>query len=105
MGYRCMHGVPLLKWNPAIEKNARAWAEATGGNMKHSSGDSRKGISGHSYLGENLAWGAIGKNAVDLWYNEIKLTPGGKGKISGFTKGTGHSPRLYGRELQSLVVP
>merc|ERR1719316_1873263 len=100
--YRCMHGLPLLKWSKEIEKNARAWAQATGGKMKHSSSQSRKGVAGHSYLGENLAYGAIDKKGVDLWYDEIKLTPGGKGTISGFTKGTGHYTQVVWKRTTEL---
>merc|ERR1719460_1295591 len=55
-----------------------------------------------SYLGENLAWGATGKKGVDLWYDEIKLTPGGKGEISGFTKGTGHYTQVVWKRTTEL---
>lgn len=70
--------------------------------MKHSSSQSRKGVAGHSYLGENLAYGAIDKKGVDLWYDEIKLTPGGKGTISGFTKGTGHYTQVVWKRTTEL---
>merc|ERR1719428_2823452 len=34
--YRCMHGVPCMTWNEEIAKNAQKWADASGGQMKHS---------------------------------------------------------------------
>jgi cathepsin B len=98
--YRCMHGVPLLKWSPAIASNAAAWARATGGQMKHSSSSSRKGVGGHSYLGENLASGATGTRGVDMWYDEIKLTSGGK--VSSFSSGTGHYTQVVWKETTDL---
>jgi hypothetical protein len=100
--YRCMHGVPLLKWNFEIEKNAKAWAQQTRGAMKHSPGSSRKGKGGFSYLGENLASGATGANAVDMWYNEIKLTPGQRGEVSSFSGGTGHYTQVVWKETTDL---
>merc|ERR1719265_2652280 len=56
--------------------------------MRHSSSGSRRGVAGFNYLGENLAMGAIDTKGVDLWYDEIKLTNGGR--VSGFSSGTGH---------------
>jgi len=66
--YRCMHGVPLMKWDFAIAAQAQAWADK--GQFAHSQSDS----------GENLAWGSpqrSGLNAVQAWYNEIQYTRGG----------------------------
>merc|ERR1719359_572469 len=57
--------------------------------MKHSSSGSRRNIGGHSYLGENLAFGITDAGAVDAWYSEIKDTPGGKGLAKSFNDGGG----------------
>merc|ERR1719272_989640 len=51
--------------------------------MKHSSRQSRANIGGVPFLGENLALGATGTRGVDMWYDEIKLTSGGR--VSGFS--------------------
>jgi uncharacterized protein YkwD len=98
--YRCMHGVPALKWNEALARNAKSWAQQTGGQMKHSSFQSRKGIGGFSYLGENLALGATGTRGVDMWYDEIKLTSGGK--VSSFSSGTGHYTQVVWKATTDL---
>jgi len=98
--YRCMHGVQSLKWNDAIARNAASWAKATGGRMKHSSSQSRKGIGGFSYLGENLASGATGTRGVDMWYDEIKLTPGGR--VTSFGSGTGHYTQVVWKQTSDL---
>merc|ERR1719160_1816962 len=88
--YRCMHGVPCMTWNEEIAKNAQKWADATGGQMKHSDKTSRQDVGGFSYLGENLAFGdgVAGAKAVEMWYSEIKDTDGGR--VTGFDHKTGH---------------
>merc|ERR1719265_1961810 len=70
--------------------------------MRHSSAQSRQGIGGFSYLGENLAMGstATGTRGVDMWYDEIKLTPGGS--VSSFSSGTGHYTQVVWRETTDL---
>merc|ERR1719428_647361 len=88
--YRCMHGVPCMTWNEEIAKNAQKWADASGGQMKHSDKASRSDVGGFAYLGENLAFGdgVAGAKAVEMWYSEIKDTDGGK--VTGFDHKTGH---------------
>merc|ERR1740127_347107 len=56
--------------------------------MQHSSSESRSGVAGFNYLGENLAWGVTNAKAVELWYDEIKYTVGGL--VSSFGSNTGH---------------
>merc|ERR1719265_125557 len=98
--YRCMHGVPLFKWNPAIAAKAKQWAQQTGGAMRHSPGSFRKGVGGFSYLGENLASGATGANGVKMWYDEIKYTNGGR--INSFTMKTGHYTQVVCKATTDL---
>lgn len=98
--YRCMHGVQPLKWNEAIARNAASWARQTGGQMRHSSSQSRKGIGGFRYLGENLASGATGTRGVDMWYDEIKLTSGGR--VNSFSSGTGHYTQVVWKGTSAL---
>jgi len=102
--YRCMHGVPPLKWSDTIAANALAYAKSVGGQMKHSSSSSRRGIGGFSYLGENLAKGSydLNEKAVDMWYNEINLTPGKKGLVSAFSSGTGHYTQVVWKATTAL---
>jgi hypothetical protein len=97
-----MHAVPYLKWNFEIEKKAKQWAQQSGGRMKHSSSSFRKNVGGFSYVGENLASGATGKNGVDMWYNEINLTPGKQGLVSSFSGGTGHYTQVVWKETTDL---
>jgi len=80
--YRCMHGVPPLKWSNSVQRGAEQDVKANG--FHHTS---REGV------GENLAWrssGLDGEASVDDWYNEIDHTPGKKGAVSQFGGHTGH---------------
>jgi len=88
--YRCMHGLENLRWDDAIAANAQQYATSTGGQMQHSSIQSRSGVAGFNYLGENLAWGVTNAKAVEMWYDEIKDTDGGRGLVSSFNYKTGH---------------
>eukprot|EP00927_Polykrikos_kofoidii_P082958 TRINITY_DN8386_c0_g1_i1.p1 TRINITY_DN8386_c0_g1~~TRINITY_DN8386_c0_g1_i1.p1 ORF type:complete len:1843 (-),score=334.00 TRINITY_DN8386_c0_g1_i1:58-5586(-) len=81
--YRCMHGVPKLKWNPSIAENAARWARTTRENMEHSATSSRSNIGGFEYVGENIVWGRnmVGSPGVDQWYSEILTTTNQEGTI------------------------
>merc|ERR1719272_2413698 len=68
--------------------------------MKHSSRQSRANIGGVPFLGENLALGATGTRGVDMWYNEIKLTSGGR--VSAFSSGIGHYTQVVWKETTKL---
>merc|ERR1719172_539097 len=101
--YRCMHGVPLFKWNDAIAKNAAAWAVKAGGQMVHSPQSFRSHVGGFSYVGENLAWGTGVTSTpagVDMWYNEIKQTHGGI--VPNFMPGTGHYTQVVWKSSTNL---
>jgi len=98
--YRCMHGVPPMKWNKDIAKNAQKWADKSGGKMKHSDKAFRQGVSGFSYLGENLAMGIKGEGAVKAWYSEIKDTDGGK--VAKFNSKTGHYTQVVWKGSTAL---
>jgi len=66
--YRCMAGVPALKWDNTLQKQAQSWADT--GNMGHST--SRGAFSKY---GENMQFNcpkATPKSATDWWYAEIK---------------------------------
>merc|ERR1712025_794493 len=95
-----------MTWNDEIATNAQSWAEQTGGQMKHSSSSSRKGKAGFNYMGENLAWGhgVIGTKGVKMWYDEINLTPGKRGAVSGFSSGTGHYTQASGTRALHLAA-
>lgn len=100
--YRCMHDVPAMVWSDAIAANAQSWATETGGDMRHSSSNSREGIDGHWMLGENLAKGITDAGAVDMFYDEIKSTPGGNGKVTAFSGSTGHYTQVVWKDSTSL---
>jgi uncharacterized protein YkwD len=97
-----MHGIVPLKWNEAIARNAAQWARATGGQMKHSSSSSRQNKAGFGFLGENLAkgHGATGPKGVDMWYDEIKYTSGGR--QNSFSMKTGHYTQVVWKETTDL---
>jgi len=99
--YRCMHGVPLLTWNAEIAREAAAWTRKTHGQMRHGGQDGYSG--GH--LGQNLAWwsprrSGDEKQGVDMWYNEIKHTNGGR--VNTFGMGTGHYTQVVWRGTREV---
>mgnify|MGYP000014355056 FL=1 len=98
--YRCMHGVPLMTWDPVIAANAQAWADMSMGVMKHSPHTSRSNIGGFWALGENLALGVTDAVAVDLWYSEISNTNGGM--VSDFSPSTGHYSQVIWKDSITL---
>jgi len=104
--YRCMHGVPLLKWNEVMATKAQAWADETGGEMKHSSSEFRSDVAGFSYLGENLAWASpnppSAAQSVKMWYDEIKDTDGGSGLVKDFNYKTGHYTQVVWKDSTDL---
>mmetsp|Transcript_14615 Transcript_14615/g.28773 ORF Transcript_14615/g.28773 Transcript_14615/m.28773 type:complete len:385 (-) Transcript_14615:423-1577(-) len=100
--YRCLHGVPPLSWNPALAANAQRWAQQTGGVMRHSSPDFRANVAGFRQVGENLAKGATGPQAVKMWYDEIAGSPGGQGCITNFAMATGHYTQLVWKSTSQL---
>lgn len=67
--YRCMHGVPALKWSNAVAADAQSWADK--GVFKHSNCYSLKPPAGPA--GENLAMGHGSiEGASSGWYSEVK---------------------------------
>lgn len=101
--YRCMHGVPLLQWDDTIAAHAQNWANQCRGNMQHSSQQQRRNIAGFRSLGENLAWASPsidGKQAAQMWYDEIKST--NNGRVSSFGMGTGHYTQVVWRGTTSF---
>merc|ERR1712187_74340 len=95
-----MHGVSALTWDATIAANAQQHATSTGGQMVHSSYQSRQGVAGFGNVGENLASGVVDAQAVDMWYNEIEYTDGGR--VSAFSMDTGHYTQVVWRETTSL---
>jgi len=104
--YRCMHGLPHLKWNAKIAGNAQRWAVQTRGEMVHSSIAYRTRKAGFQNLGENLYKGfpessVTGRAAVQAWYSEIKFSHGGR--VDGFGNGqTGHYTQVVWRSTTSF---
>eukprot|EP00927_Polykrikos_kofoidii_P067876 TRINITY_DN6330_c0_g1_i1.p1 TRINITY_DN6330_c0_g1~~TRINITY_DN6330_c0_g1_i1.p1 ORF type:complete len:972 (-),score=117.96 TRINITY_DN6330_c0_g1_i1:26-2941(-) len=79
--YRCMHGVPPVKYSPEIARRAERWAAklADGSTTAPSSTSFRSHIAGFAKLGENIAWNTnSAKEAVDAWYSEIQYTDDGR---------------------------
>merc|ERR1719262_218178 len=102
---------PPTPWDTRVEAKAREWAQR--GKFDHSPNSFRT-ING-VYHGENLAMGWSGfdmKSATKMWYDEINLTPGKRGRVDGFSMQTGHytqvvwksSLRLGCGESGGLVV-
>jgi uncharacterized protein YkwD len=83
--FRCMHGVPPVKWSSAVAKSAQEWANK--GKYEHSKSYAVPSPAGPA--GENLALGhETIAQANWAWYNEVKdcvkfpgcKGPKGKGK-------------------------
>lgn len=70
---RCMHGVPLLKWNAALAQNSAKWVTETGAEQRHSPDSLRSNVGEFSIVGENIALGATNARGVMGWYGEIGL--------------------------------
>ena len=98
--FRCMHGVPMLKWNNNLAKHSMDWGIEAKAQMKHSTGQARDGktlkkqypkdkvIKKFSYAGENLCWGSPRPQGpakcTKAWYDEIQFAPGnGRGPMVG----------------------
>ena len=105
--FRCMHGVPMLKWNNNLAKHSMDWGIEAKAQMKHSTQDARSGktlkkeykkdkvIKKFSYAGENLCWGSPRPQGpakcTKAWYDEIKYAPGnGPGPMTGQKTMTGN---------------
>jgi len=89
-----MHGVPLMTWDTKIASLAQSWANR--GKMAHGGMDGYPG----GRLGQNLAMGASSVTSVKMWYDEIKLTSGGR--VQAFSSGTGHYTQVVWKTSTKL---
>lgn len=97
--YRCMHGVPLMKWDASIAANAQKWAARLGGNFGGHSGGSCPGCP-FNHVGENIAWGSLPAESVSRWYDEIGMTNGGW--VKAFGRETGHYTQVVWKGSTTL---
>lgn len=83
--YRCMHDVPLFKWDDAVAASAQAKVDIG----EWVVGDA---MVGNEQCSENLAWGLplAGERATEMWYDQIKTTPNGAGLIPEYTRSCGY---------------
>lgn len=84
--YRAKHGAKPLTWDASLAANARNCAASN--SKANALSHDAAGCPGS--WGQNLAMGAVGASAVDMWYGEIKNTPGGRGGATTFSGNTGH---------------
>ena len=85
--YRAYHDAPPLTWSNSLARNAdscqsRNYYRNGQWHLEHCGDD------GQNIAGTNK-W-ADYSTSVKMWYDEIALTPGGDGKVSSFSSGTGH---------------
>jgi uncharacterized protein YkwD len=101
--FRALHKVPLLQHDPELSKRAQRYADQLlreRSEVKHSDcmWDGKR-------VGENLAWISGGKldakDAVELWYNEIKDYNFDKGE---FSMSTGHFTQVVWKGSQFLGI-
>eukprot|EP00927_Polykrikos_kofoidii_P045068 TRINITY_DN3892_c0_g1_i1.p1 TRINITY_DN3892_c0_g1~~TRINITY_DN3892_c0_g1_i1.p1 ORF type:complete len:653 (+),score=70.33 TRINITY_DN3892_c0_g1_i1:150-2108(+) len=97
--YRCMHGVPELRWSPTIENMARAWAQHArnlpGGLLLPRRTD------GFGLFGEHTAYGDFAdvSRAVDNWYAEFSQS---NSSVFSYTPSAARSAHLVRRETTSV---
>jgi len=76
--YRCLHGMPLLKWSDELQASAEAFA-------KERAENSCIAVHSATEYGENILWShaapRAGPETVDVWYNE-NPNPNSGGGIS-----------------------
>ncbi|XP_078358777.1 uncharacterized protein LOC144643408 isoform X1 [Oculina patagonica] len=97
---RILHGVPSLKWSPALSKDAQAWAEKLSRNseLRHASKEERK------FKGENICRMSNHydvSDAVKIWYSEINSY---KYNSPGFSIDTGHFTQIVWRDTTEVGV-
>lgn len=86
--FRCMHGVPWLRWNSDIEAHAKNWVAS--GRGQRSPYAQLQHVAGFGLLGENIqprvtdAGGSrSAAGAVQLWYHQIMSTD--KGRVDDYS--------------------
>lgn len=97
---RALHGVPSLKWSPALSKEAQAWAEKLSRNdeLRHADKEERK------FKGENICRMSNHydvTDAVRIWYSEINSY---KYDSPGFSFDTGHFTQIVWRDTTEIGV-
>lgn len=97
---RDLHGVPSLKWSPALSKEAQAWAEKLSRNdeLRHADKEERK------FKGENICRMSNHydvTDAVRIWYSEINSY---KYDSPGFSFDTGHFTQIVWRDTTEIGV-
>jgi len=100
--YRCMHGVPPLKWNRAIARKAQSWTQHTKGVMVHGGMDGfPRGRLGQNLVGLMPRFGYNEVRGVKMWYDEIKHS--NHGRVANFGSGqTGHYTQVVWRHTREV---
>ena len=97
---RALHGVPSLKWSPALSKEAQTWAQklSRNGELRHAHKEERK------FKGENICRMSNHydvTDAVRIWYSEINSY---KYDSPGFSFDTGHFTQIVWRDTTEIGV-
>lgn len=88
---RCMHDAPPMTWSRKLATQAQNWANS--GSHAHSPDAFTK-------YGENMCWGFTVKKCVALWYDEIKVTNGGR--LTSANYGASHYSQLVWRQTTEV---
>jgi len=103
--YRSIHHSPAMVLNSATNNTAQAWANqlASTGTFAHSSSSQRNGAGENLYVyyttASAIAPDTLAKNAVDSWYNEVKLY---NYAAPGFSSATGHFTQVVWKSSTQL---
>ncbi|XP_057688670.1 Golgi-associated plant pathogenesis-related protein 1-like [Corythoichthys intestinalis] len=97
--YRTLHNAPPMTLNSELNAEAQRWAEhlLVLGTLKHSDSSDGENI----YYKWSLAIKLTGKEAVDLWYSEVKEYNWTR---PGYQTNTGHFTQVVWKESTQLGV-
>jgi hypothetical protein len=105
--YRCMHGALPLGWDESLEAHAKQWIVT--GRGQRSPPFLLASVAGFDHIGENIASGVTDKQgsksargAVQTWYDEIKNTEGGRGRIERGSEQTARYSQLVWQDSVAM---
>lgn len=98
-------GLPPLKWNPALARDARDWARVllSRGELRHASHDERRGHGENLWMGTAGAWNADGM--VEMFLDERRyFRPAAFPNVSltGHWSDVGHYSQIVWRETREV---
>ncbi len=102
---RARLGLPPLKWNPALARDAGAWAKVllARGELRHASPDARKGHGENLWMGTAGAWDA--KGMVEMFLDErrhFRFAAFPNVSLTGHWPDVGHYTQIVWRDTREV---